>query len=204
MSGLMNGSVRLVVLQFSFSNLKLIPSQIRQNSQKPPSKFADSKPGVSGEQILNPIENVGGLPFRLDLAKAGYVLVDAFSRIDQKNGQPFGIVRFVFAHHSHATSSKEFLKVRGAADDALCELLEQAMWRVRGFLNHFFEDGVIVDNTYVVSINLEARSPLFDGNGNRLTRWKKDEHNERIGDAPVPLEPVRFLRITDGDIAVTE
>lgn len=204
MTTLMNGAVRLVTIQFSFSNLKLIPTCLRQVGEKPPSKFVAQKSKIPGEQILEPVEKVGCLSFLLDLALVGYVLVDALVEIRQKGRQQYATVKFIFSNAEHAVCSEEFLALRASAEQELRQLLKQAMWRVRAFLNHLFKDGEIVDEQYAISINLEARTPLIGGDGSPLFQWQRDENGERIGDGPIEIKPKKFLRIKNNDICVID
>lgn len=205
MKGLMNGAVRLVMLQFSFSNLKLVPACLKQKGEESPSEFVVRKSEIRGEQFLEPVESVGCLSFLSDLALADYVLVDAFAKIRKRGGRPYAmsLAQFIFSDTEHANSSEEFLRVRPSAELALRQLLEQGMWRVLAFLNHFFKDGEMVEDQYAISVNLVARVPLVDGNGKPLVQWQKDESGDRIGDTPIPVEPKLFLRIENGNICVT-
>jgi len=46
-----------------------------------------------------------------------------------------------------------------------------------------------------VSVNLEARQPLFRPDGQPVTVWQKDENGKRVGDAPLPLKGDYCLHI---------
>jgi len=136
------------------------------------------------------------------LALAGYVMVDALVEIRRKDGHQYAMVRFVFSDIEHADCSKEFLELQPLAEQELRQLLEQAMWRIRAFLNHLFEDGEIVDEQYAISINLEMRVPLIGGDGSPLKQWQRDDDGEQIGEGPVEVKPKKFLRIKNNDICV--
>jgi len=202
MKGLLKGAVRLVSLQFSFSNSSLVPAGIRHKGQESAEQFVTRKSSVKGQQCLAPTECVFGLRFLYDLDEAGYQLVDAFSRNMEKDGRPFSMVRFVFVAEQYVDSSDEFLKTKNDATRGLEQLLTEAMWRARAFLNPFFKDGETVDGQYAISVNLEARAPLVDGNGKPLCQWRKDDRGQRIGDKSVPIEPRLFLRIENGDVCI--
>lgn len=177
MAGLLNGQVRLVLLQFAFSNLKYIPSCLKQKSEKTPKESS----AVKGEQCLNATEDVGVAGFITDLKDADYQLVDSYYQIRSRNGQQYAVVCFLFAEKEQASVSDEFKKMRPDIEQALLHMCESAMWRARAFLNPFFREGRIIDDVYALSVNLEARKPLFDSVG-----------------------PKKFLRIIDGDIRIAE
>ncbi len=203
MSGLLNSAIWLTMLQFSFSNRKVIPEGINERPPETAQHFATRKSEyVGGEQFLFPVEGVSALPFIADLNEAGQQLVDAYWQSRIKDGREYYMVLFMFAAPGHDQSSEEFQKVRSVALSALSKLFSEAMWRVWGFVNPFFKDNELVEDAYALCVNFDSRSPLVDGNGKPILQWKKDEKGERIGDKPVPLEPKKFLRIIDGDIRV--
>jgi len=204
MNSLLNGAVRLVMLQFSFSNINLVPKCLRveRKTLESPEEFIARKSRVPGEQCLDSVENVGGLDFLNDLSDAGYVLVDALAKLQAKDGREYAVVRFIFAEENYVNSSDGFQKTKPLFEKSLRQMFCESMWRVRGFLNPFFSDGKIVNGQYVVSVNFEARKPLIDKNGNNLIQWQKNECGDRIGDAPITIEPKLFLRLENGDICV--
>lgn len=203
MKGLLNGTVRLVMLQFSFSNVRALPAGLFEKEQETLDELTARRSGVKGVQFIEPIQDVSLFQFLLDLVKAGYVLVDAFFQMrSSARGQQYPVVRFIFAAKESARRDGEFARHKQNAENALLQMCQEAMWRVRAFLNPFFKDGLLVDGQHAISINLEARNPLLDGEGNPLMRWEKDENGEKVGDKPFPLEPKLFLHIDDGNIIV--
>ena len=46
-------------------------------------------------------------------------------------------------------------------------------------------------------VNCVARVPLFQPDGNPVLEWKKNEHGNRIGDKPVPIEPDNYVLVID-------
>lgn len=195
MAGLLDGEVRLVLMQFVFSSLKLVPSCLKQKPAKMPKKIL----AVKGEQFLDATEDVSISVFLCDLKKVGYGLVDAYYQI-REDGK--ATVCFMFADKEHITLSEEFKETHGSAERALLQILEQSMWRARAFLNPFFKEGIAVKDVYAISVNLDGRQPLIGDDGQPVLRWQKDENGEKIGDCPIPLEPKRFLRIINNDIRV--
>ena len=202
MSGLLNPAMRLTILQFSFSNRKVIPEGINEKPPETAQSFTARTEYTEGEQFLLPIKGVSALPFIADLNEAGQQLVDAYWQARIKNGREYFIICFTFTASNYENSSEEFLKVRSKALEALLELFSEAMWRVRGFVNKFFKDGESVEDTYALSVNFEVRSPLVDGNGKPILQWQKDDQGNKIGNGPVAIEPKKFLRIMSGDIRV--
>lgn len=203
MTGLLNGVVRLVMLQFSFSNIKAMPSGIQGKPKKNFDRLTPNRTRVEGVEFLTPTENVSLRPFLSDLVAMGYVLVDAFYEMrSNPRGKEYPVVRFTFAEKETARFDSEFAEHRGPAICALRQMCEEAMWRPQGYLNPFFKDGEPVEGEHAIAINLVARNPLIDGNGKRVVRWERDSRGDRIGDAPILLEPELFLMIEDGDVCV--
>lgn len=200
MAGLLNGQVRLVLLQFAFSNLKHVPSCLKQKSEK----TLKESPAIKGELCLSATEDVGVVDFIADLESMNYQLVDSYYQIRSRNGQQYAVVRFLFAEKEQASVSDEFKKMLPEIEQALLQICESAMWRARAFLNPFFKDGRIIDDVYALSVNLEARKPLLDSTGKPIFQWQKDENGEKIGDSPISLRPEKFLKIIDGDIRIVE
>lgn len=168
------------------------------------SERQERKEQGSGEQIIAPTEKCCLLPFSEDLEMAGYALVDAIYQNRQRYGggpntdKTYHAVRFTFARHELATPSEEFLKVRDEIRGEFGAMCCDALWRVRAYKNPFFLKGEEVAGQTAVSINLEARIPLYRPDGSLVTVWQKDEHGERIGNAPVPIKPDHYLSLTDG------
>jgi len=201
MAKTLGNDVRLVIIQFAYTNENLMPAEVGVK-QETIEQFLAKSQSVKGEQVVDPTQDIGVLPFTLDLIEAGYELVDAFSRRQSKNGRPFFTTRFVFSQKEQAHSSEAFLAKKEAILAALTRLVTEAMWRARVFLNPFFCEGEMVPDVYSISANFEARVPLFDGNGKLLLRWQRDASGEKVGDAPLPIKPVGFLRIQDNGICV--
>lgn len=197
MAGLLDGEVRLVLMRFAFSNLKHVPSCLKQK----PTKIQE-EPAVKGEQFIESTEDIGAANFVADLKKAGYQLIDAYYQIRSKGGQQYAIVLFLFAQEEQATTSEEFKNMRPVAEQALFKMCEDAMWHVKTFLNPFFREGRMIDDAYVISVNLDARKPLVNGAGQPILQWQRDENEEKIGDSPIPLRPEIFLRIINGEIRI--
>jgi len=195
----LDGSVRLVSLQFSFSNSRVVPLAIRWVDRETLYEQDDRhRHRKSGTMVIEPTEKSSLVEFLGELEGAGYELVDALcqERPHPKNPrQIYSVVRFLFARCEFVDLSDEFKKVRDNIRAKLSEMCRVAMWRVRAFSNPFYENGEEVAGQRALSINLEAREPLFRPDGQPVTRWQKDEEGERVGDAPLPIKPDYRLRI---------
>jgi hypothetical protein len=198
-------SVRLVSLQFSFSNPDVVPECVKKLPRETQEEASARKTmPIPGQAIIQPTEDVSLVEIPGMLEKAGYELVDAFykPRIDQKTKKTYHMVRFVFAHHAHVSLSPEFKSVRDRIRLALDGICTQAMWRTRSFLNPFYKDGERVEDQYAMSLNFEVRKPLFLPDGQPVVMWEKDAQGKRTGTAPVPLKARLNLVVEDQTIAL--
>ena len=196
----LNSTVRLVALQFSFSNPDVIPATVKRQDRETPEERVVRKSHSSGVMVIEPTEKCSLVEFLGELEAAGYEMVDGFykERIDAKdprNKRTYHMVRFLFARHEFVELSDEFKKVRDVIRTELQSICESAMWRVRSFSNPFYKNGEEIPDQRAVSINLETRQPLFRPDGQPVTVWQKDENGKRVGDAPLPLKDDYCLRI---------
>jgi len=161
MNGLMNGAVRMVLVQFRVNNPKMLPKTIRKDEKPAGTTEVVARAGqVKGEECLQPTESVGCAEFLADLASAGYVMVDAFSKVRQdRGGREYGIVRFTFVAEDRVDTVPEWDKARPAAEQTFRDMAEGAAWRTRAFLNPFFADGNIVEGAFCISVNADMRDP---------------------------------------------
>ena len=202
--GLLDGAVKLVLLQFMCTT-KALPSGLFEKNKESVDELIARKSGIQGVQFFEPTQNVSLLKFLEDLAEAGYTIVDAHYQMRANTrGQENPVVKFVFISEDNLRNPGEFTTHKVAATKSLEQMCSQATWSAMGYLNPFFQSGHEVDRAHSVSINLAARIPLVGPDGNPLLRWQKDEAGERIGDAPIPLEPKKFLRIQEDNICIVE
>ena len=150
METLLDGAVRIITLRIATKNADFVPECLEQKQAHDasfstlPSAYLKGK--AQGEQILAPVEKVGCDPFLADIADAGYVMVNAFSQIQEGKFNQTYVLRFDFMDSEHACPSEMFQsKIRPEAELALLALLEQNMWRVKAYLNPYFEAGDVVD-----------------------------------------------------------
>ena len=197
----LNRSVRLIILQFSFSNPDLVPTILKEQELDTLESRNERKSRKgSGKMVISPTENSSLSGLLDDLKISGYELVDAFyqPRTHPKNPHiTYHMVRFVFARNEYVNISDEFKKMRGKICDELQGLCEKTMWRVRAFLNPYSVDNRKDSEYHVLSINLEARKPLFLPDGQPVMMWEKNENGKRLGDAPKPIMANHKLQITD-------
>lgn len=204
---ILNESVPMVSLQFSFSNPEAIPVLVRHRSNEMPEERVVRKSHASGRLVIEPTENCSVATVFVGIELAGYELVDAFhqERIDPKDPtgrRRYHTVRFQFARHEVAKVSEEFQTIRGQIRHELQDICGDSHWRVRAFLNPFYQNGEEVPSKNTASINFEARSPLFRPDGTPVLVWAKDERGNRLGDAPMPPKANRDLVVVNGEVSL--
>jgi len=192
--------VRMVTIQFSFSNREVVPAVIRQRNRETPFEYVARHLRTAGKRVVEPTENVYLEKFLTELEAAGFELVDAFYQCRPKGenlDRTYYMARFLFARRAFAVPSAEFALVRDSIRTELQEMLHTAFWRVRAFLNPFYQNGKEVAERSL-SINLEHRVPLYHSNGSPVTARRK-ENGKKIGD-PQPLLPDFLLTVWGGDL----
>jgi hypothetical protein len=193
MSQLQDGNTRLVLVQISCSNAEAVPSRLKHLPRNS-SKKLDQGRQVNGVQVIAPTMNCDTLPFLDQLVREGYQLVDAsyqtpIDKKDPNKKRRYHKLSFTFAPAQFVDISNEFRAVRESIMDDLEEMCDAAMWRVRAYSNPFLENGVPVEGQQALSVNLEARVPLFQADGNPVKRWMRDAEGKKIGTEPVDLTP---------------
>ncbi len=180
--------VRMVAIQLSFTSSAAIPAAVRQLERETALEHVARKLQTTGKLVIEPTENCS-LDFLGELEAVGFELVDALyqRRVDHKDpNRTYHMVRFLFAQHRFAAPSTEFKLVRDSIRAELREMLRVAFWRVRAFLNPFYQNGKEIAGQRALSINLEARVPLYQPDGQPVTARPKDESGKRTG-SPQPL-----------------
>lgn len=196
----LDGSVRLVALQFSFSNPGAIPPSVKSLGPESFEERDARKSQSTGTLVIEPTENVFIPEFLIELEASGYEMVSGFYKErlnpkDSRGKRTYHMVRFLFARHEYVSISEYFRSVRDTIRAELRGMCEAALWRVRVFSNPLYKDGEEVFGKRAVSINLEVRKPLFHPNGQPVMQWDRDEHGEKVSEAPLPLHPGYCLRI---------
>lgn len=201
----LDDTVRLVILQFSFTNPDAIPPSVKRLDSETHKEHVERRARSSGVMVIEPTEKCSIVEFLCELETEGYKMVDALykERIDPKDprgNRIYHMVRFTFAGRKFVEMSDEF---RGIYDVIRAELdciCKQAMWRIRAFNNPFYANGEEDFLYRALSINIEARQPLFQSDGQTVKVWQKDKDGRRVGDAPLPLKADYALRIKNGVI----
>jgi hypothetical protein len=78
----------------------------------------------------------------------------------------------------------------------LFNLIEGSLWQVRVYKNPLFRDGKPVEGEFTLSVNCNARQPLYNYDGTPVMRWAQLANG--AGDIKIPLNPAHILYI-DGD-----
>ena len=194
--------IRMILLKFSFSSEKVVPPEVKKMESEAVQEMEERKARGSGMLALEPIHSIGLLRFLEDLKEAGFELVNALYQLRRADdrGRTFHMVRYDFCRRDYVELSREFQEKRESIEGSLHKICLEAAWRVRAFVNPFFLRGEMVPGQTTVAINLEARKPLIDGNGQRIVAWKKDGQGNRIGFSAVPVEPDHILRLHEGSV----
>lgn len=215
--GSLDASVRKVTLQFSMSHANQVPCWVTWiDPESAGERSVRKAASVPGEQFMIPeidasgrgVNNVSLIYIVDDLIAEGFTLVEAMAqeRSPSKVGAPpYAMVRYTFYRAGLAECSSDFLQNMGNIIQDLHEFLELALWRVRGFRNPWFQkEGTVADGVFSISINMDARNPLFVGNDKTRpqVRWQKDANGDRVGDAPLPVAAGSFVSIIDNEIAL--
>lgn len=181
----LSDEVRMVVLQLSFTNANALPLWVRDAEAEKVQAAKARKARHTGRLVVSPVERVSLAELARGLEAAGYKLVDAFKqcRVDPQKMQSYWSVRFVFA-----LERLEDFDHRNAIRGELQKLLDQAYWRVRIFLNPFYQNGEEVPGYQALSVNLEARVPVLDRNGKSILARERNAQSNKAGE-PVPLSP---------------
>ena len=163
-----SSKIRLVVVQFSFSNGDAVPASVKRRAPETQEKRVERKSHSNGTLLVQPTERVSLASLPVQLVKVGFQMVDGHyeNRIDANNpGKRYHAVRFVFAAREFVESNPEFLKVKPAILADFVAICKDAFWRVRAYNNPFFKDGEEVTEFRTFSVNMEARVPLKRADG---------------------------------------
>ncbi len=199
------GFVRLITVQFSFSNRGIIPTLLKLLERETKAQSAIRKTRASGILQIEPTEKVSITEFPEDLLRNGYVMTDAFYQLRQFQAKTYHTVRFTFVRHDYYVVPEipeTFVALLGHTNAEFQKICDLAFWRVRAFKTPFFENDTPIDGQYAVIVNLEARVPLTEPSGKPVVEWKKDVDGNRIGDMAVPIEPNGYLRVQEGQICL--
>ena len=195
LGGFLNEAVRLVFIQFSFTNKEAVPEGLRHIAPEQEVEHRTRKDSAQvNEQFIAPTAMVSARALLGTLEKAGYELVDAIYQHRWGEKGRYHMVRYVFAQGSSQHGiHPDFVRLRSRARINLMKLLLNAFWRVRAYRNIREEDTM-------VSMNFESRVPIVNGDGQSLLVWKRDEQGNKLGDGPVPIEPLQTLFVNGSNV----
>lgn len=195
----LSSSVEIIIVQFSFKNREKVPSGLRQVSKETQTEREQRtcRPN-KGIRIINPTEKTE-ISILDGLEKAGYELVDAFfkPRIDPKDIEPYQMVRFTFRSKGTAKPSWEFKRKKDENRKEMESMCYFSLWRVRGFLNPYFQNEEVVAGKNMVSINLEALTPRYNKDGTPFIEWLRDAGGKKVGENANPITPNKKLIVED-------
>ncbi|MEA3272058.1 MAG: hypothetical protein U9P90_00145 [Patescibacteria group bacterium] len=158
----------------------------------------------NGDLVIPSTKNVLLGEICVGLMDSGFELVGAFRQEREvpvpwhrSFRPPRHIVRFTFLR-------KEDIEHWDDAQDydenvvALHQMCKTTLWQTMVSKNPVFKDSEPVEGQSAVSINCNERTPLFHLDGKPQMRWQKDEYGNRVGDAPLPLQPAYCLGVCIG------
>lgn len=198
-------SVAMVVVQFNFSNVNIIPASVRHLVHETPKEHTERKDRATGVLVVQPTEKCSLVEFLGELETAGYELVDAvyMERLNPNSKGPnktYHMLRFLFGRVESAKISDEFKAVRDLILEDLHTICKNAMWRVRVFNNPYYRNGEEIAEQRTLSVNLEIRQP-YESNGQPIMARQKDKDG-KLSDAPLPLRPDYCLRIRENAVSL--
>jgi len=194
----LDASVRMISLQFSFSNPKRVPASVKVLAHETPKERDKRKSEVPGEILLEP-KPYTSLGHLLDeIAAAGYELADAFYKPRivqgrQSRRKTYHMVRFIFVRKEYAEISEQFSGQRDVIMADLRELCEKYYWRARAYLNYFFMDGAMLEDQYFMSINLEVCISRFWPDGQPMMESDRTMRFGAVYEGPVRAHYVIHL-----------
>lgn len=144
--------------------------------------------------------------FTAALRRQGYTLVHVGKRVvNTEEGKTQYVLRYTFG-----TIPREEKHLRRLGEE-LCRELEayaaEALWNVQAFRNPYYRDGNVVEGKRVITIDINARKPLFEMKEGTLAPvmvWSggRDKMGKGVGEK-VPLAAKSFLDVSEeGEIAI--
>lgn len=201
--------VQLIALQFNFSNARLIPDSIRQLDPETDEEAVERRGRVKGVLVVPPTELCSLSDFiRILGAMRKFELISATYKRCRKTESHRGSdtyhrVRFTYGRIPWVSEWQGLEKLKaGMVQDQLLHICDEALWRVRVYVNPFSRNGTTTREEHALSINLDVRKPFSTFDGEPIIVWRKDEGGNRIGSAPLPLQPDCKLQIADHAITL--
>lgn len=197
----LDDSVRLIVLQFNFSNPNVIPRSIKISDQEQSQKEAAQKP-ATGKLLFETPEKISLERAITGLLETGYEMTDAFCKVKTNGrGKPNSYSAFfIFAKRENARITEKFWETRKQHYLELFRLCREALWQIKVFYNPLFENGKETAGQRAVNILAQNRQPLFQSNGSRIFTTKQ-EGTLKI---QIPVMPSQYLQIKSNAIQVIQ
>ena len=165
---------RLLIVQFDLSNENALPFKLSDRGTETKEDAQSRKTQNRRHDYSNRLTDEKGSIFAaylpISLHENGFILVSADHRrrIDKKNPKIFyNAIRYTFVRKEFENKSDpklvEFLPWRGIHCAGMQELCELANWdQVRIYRNPFYMNGEPVSGFSSISINFDARKPLYE------------------------------------------
>jgi hypothetical protein len=157
--------VQMVVVRFCLKSLDLVPKALREFGQNKENEKGEKKEGGQGGKLIDKPTRCWFRTLGADLAKAGFILVDASTGNRNVTGKNDDVVArptcmFVFAQSDSAVVSQEFENKRERLMEAFIEMCE-AMWDGEVYDNPYYNVyGKAVEGTMTIGLNFKARTLL--------------------------------------------
>ncbi len=203
-----------VALQFSFNSERQLPHWMAERGIETVDDHEARKTQfIPGRQFITPwhekdANTVSPLSIVDGLLEADYHLAEVVGqkRLRAKGKGHYFMARYGFARNVPGIDHPRFGGYLKQIISESRRLTDHVLWRARGFDNTMTPEGVQIDTQSNVSLNFEARNPLYEnGNVNRpITKWQLDEQGARIGDKPIPIAATHYLLVEDGQIELVE
>lgn len=177
----LNPDDRLLMVQFDLNNFEALPFRLpdkgTETKQEAIQRRAQGNRNAAGARLAEKQGKIFAVYMPVSLYENDYTLVSAEyrERVDkQRNNITYHSVRYTFVRKAFEKKSdpsfQEFLPWRGIHCAGMQELCELAIWgKVRVYRNPFYENGVEISGQHAISINLDARKPLYETNISALT-----------------------------------
>ncbi|PJA89673.1 MAG: hypothetical protein CO137_03055 [Candidatus Magasanikbacteria bacterium CG_4_9_14_3_um_filter_32_9] len=202
---LLGPNIPHVLLVLRVTKSKLIPKKIPRGIRK----IYTTK--TNGREFIKPgkigCANIDAQPILEGLGMSGYKLIGAcWEERKDLGGKLYYLIKFTFVLPNH-----EGVEENSTLKREVEKMIVSALWRVRAFINPFYEENQIIEGRRSISINLDGRKPLRHEEhkkgkdnfvvGEPVMVQLKDEYGELLEDK-IPVSPARKLVIVNNKIQI--
>jgi hypothetical protein len=191
-------AVKMLVIQFNFTNRKLVPflaqdlgqekDEQRQRRQNlPPGDLAWQSENCSLEQTLADLEAA-----RLELTN----IIKQYRPSEKNDSQDYYVVRFIFERTGKGDKYRE---MRRASFNSLAA----SIWQCKCYVNPYYLEGKPMNGYKVVNLSLSHRRPLYDSAGKPIKVWAR-EGRRKVGETKIPIMAESRLRLVGGSLALVK